>query len=89
MTSLSLIFACEKIRKFPFYIMDEIDAALDYRNTSSLAKYISQKCDVQHIVVSLRKNMYQQSKSLIGIYKVKEMTNSIRVPMKELRSEYH
>ena len=28
-TSLSLIFACEEIKKFPFYFMDEIDAALE------------------------------------------------------------
>jgi len=39
--------------------MDEIDAALDYRNTSLLAKYVKDKKNVQHIVISLRKNMYQ------------------------------
>ena len=39
--------------------MDEIDAALDYRNTTLLANYIKEKTSTQHIVISLRKNMYQ------------------------------
>lgn len=39
--------------------MDEIDAALDYRNTTLLAQYITSKKGTQHIVISLRKNMYQ------------------------------
>lgn len=38
--------------------MDEIDAALDYRNVTNLGNYIKQKQRVQHIVISLRKNMY-------------------------------
>jgi structural maintenance of chromosome 4 len=42
-TSLALIFACEEIKKFPFYFMDEIDAALDYKNTTLLAQYVKSK----------------------------------------------
>ena len=38
--------------------MDEIDAALDYKNVTNLGKYIKEKQKVQHIVISLRKNMY-------------------------------
>jgi structural maintenance of chromosome 4 len=64
--------------------MDEIDAALDYRNTSLLAKYIKEKKNVQHIVISLRKNMYQESHTLVGIYKVKDVTHSIRINMQDL-----
>ena len=38
--------------------MDEIDAALDSKNVTNLGKYINEKQKVQHIVISLSKNMY-------------------------------
>lgn len=57
---MALIFACEQMKEFPFYFMDEIDAALDYRNTGLLAAYIKGKKHVQHVVISLRKNMYRE-----------------------------
>lgn len=56
--------------------MDEIDAALDYRNVSVIAKIIETKRiisshNAQFIVVSLRTNMVECSKRLVGIYKLK------------------
>lgn len=32
MASLALIFAIHKIQPSPIYLLDEIDAALDYKN---------------------------------------------------------
>lgn len=40
LSSLSLIFALHQYRPTPVYFMDEIDAALDYRNISIIANYI-------------------------------------------------
>jgi structural maintenance of chromosome 4 len=85
-TSLSLIFACEEIKAFPFYFMDEIDAALDYKNTTLLAHYIKEKKNTQHIVISLRKNMYQECNRLVGIYKVKDQSRVIEIGMEQLRN---
>lgn len=59
MTALALTFAFSRIKYCPFYLMDEIDAALDYRNTGILAKYIKQRQKSQMVVISLRKNMYE------------------------------
>lgn len=64
--------------------MDEIDAALDYRNTSLLAQYITSKRNTQHIVISLRKNMYQESNRLVGVYKVMDQSRTVEMPMHAL-----
>ena len=40
LSSLSLVFALHEYRSTPIYVMDEIDAALDYKNVSIIARYI-------------------------------------------------
>lgn len=65
--------------------MDEIDAALDYKNTTLLAHFIKEKTRTQHIVISLRKNMYQECNRIVGIYKVNDQSRTIEMSMSELR----
>lgn len=43
LSSLSLIFALHHYKPSPLYCMDEIDAALDYKNVSIVGKYIKQE----------------------------------------------
>ncbi len=43
LSSLSLIFALHLFKPSPLYCMDEIDAALDYKNVAIVAKYIREK----------------------------------------------
>lgn len=40
LSSLSLVFALHYFRPTPLYFMDEIDAALDFKNVSIVAHYI-------------------------------------------------
>lgn len=40
LSSLSLVFALHEFRSTPIYVMDEIDAALDFKNVSIIAHYI-------------------------------------------------
>lgn len=59
LSSLSLIFALHYYRPTPIYFMDEIDAALDYRNVSIVAQYIKKRTkNAQFIIISLRNNMF-------------------------------
>ncbi|OQV19092.1 Structural maintenance of chromosomes protein 4 [Hypsibius exemplaris] len=75
LSSLSLIFALHHYKPTPFYIMDEIDAALDYRNVTIVGKYVKDRAlDAQFIIISLRPNMYQQACRHIGIFKVNNVT---------------
>ncbi|TNJ26434.1 SMC4-like protein [Giardia muris] len=69
-SSLSLIFALHCFRPTPFYVMDEIDAALDARNVTVIANYIREKTrNAQFVVISLRNHTFELADRLVGIYK--------------------
>ncbi|KAG5438954.1 hypothetical protein PCANB_002284 [Pneumocystis canis] len=71
----TLVFALHHYKPTPLYVMDEIDAALDFRNVSIIANYIKDRTkNAQLIVISLRNNMFELSSRLIGIYKTENMT---------------
>jgi structural maintenance of chromosome 4 len=78
LSSLALVFALHHFRPAALYFMDEIDAALDFRNVSIIANYIKERTtDAQFIIVSLRNNMFELANRLIGIYKPKNETKSV------------
>lgn len=65
-----MVFALHHYKPTPLYVMDEIDAALDFRNVSIVANYIKERTkNAQFIVISLRNNMFELADRLIGIYK--------------------
>lgn len=60
--------------------MDEIDAALDFRNVSIVANYLKQQTQsAQFIVISLRNNMFELANRLVGIYKTNDCTKTISI----------
>nr|OQO27227.1 hypothetical protein B0A51_05322 [Rachicladosporium sp. CCFEE 5018] len=74
LSSLALVFALHCFRPTPLYVMDEIDAALDFRNVSIVAAYIKERTkNAQFIVISLRNNMFELAERLVGVYKVNHM----------------
>ncbi|SCU87271.1 LAFA_0E05732g1_1 [Lachancea sp. 'fantastica'] len=78
LSSLALVFALHKYKPTPLYVMDEIDAALDFRNVSIVANYIKERTkNAQFIVISLRNNMFELAQQLVGIYKNSNMTKSV------------
>lgn len=78
LSSLALVFALHYYKPSPLYFMDEIDAALDFKNISIVAHYIKERTkNAQFIIISLRSNMFELSDFLVGIYKVKDCTDSV------------
>lgn len=78
LSSLALVFALHDFKPTPLYVMDEIDAALDFRNVSIIANYIKERTrNGQFIVISLRNDMFELANQLVGIYKVNNGTRSI------------
>jgi len=69
--SLALLFAIHSYHPAPFFVMDEVDAALDNINLRKVCNYIQQrsKVDFQCIVISLKDMFYERSQSLVGICK--------------------
>jgi len=66
--ALALLFAIHSFRPSPFFVMDEVDAALDNVNVQKVCNYISQRSkDFQFIVISLKDLFYEKSEGVIGI----------------------
>ncbi|EDZ70675.1 YLR086Wp-like protein, partial [Saccharomyces cerevisiae AWRI1631] len=80
LSSLALVFALHKYKPTPLYVMDEIDAALDFRNVSIVANYIKERTkNAQFIVISLRNNMFELAQQLVGVYKRDNRTKSTTI----------
>ncbi|KEP53194.1 structural maintenance of chromosomes protein [Rhizoctonia solani 123E] len=85
LSSLALVFALHVFKPTPLYFMDEIDAALDFRNVSIVANYIKDRTkDAQFIIISLRNDMFELSHRLVGIYKTNNATRSICIDNKPI-----
>lgn len=80
LSSLSLIFALHYYKPTPLYFMDEIDAALDFKNVSIVGDYIKKRTkDAQFIIISLRNNMFDLADKLVGVYKTFDQTKVINL----------
>lgn len=74
------MFALHHFKPTPLYVMDEIDAALDFRNVSIVANYIKDRTkNAQFVIISLRNNMFELADRLVGIYKTDNKTKSISI----------
>ncbi|KAJ8141456.1 hypothetical protein OY671_005373 [Metschnikowia pulcherrima] len=87
MAALSLLFAIHSFQPSPFFVLDEIDAALDNSNVDKIANYIKNHAGpgFQFIVISLKSSLFETSDALIGIYR-EQRENSSRTISLDLRS---
>lgn len=81
--ALALLFAIHSFRPSPFFILDEVDAALDNLNVAKVAGFIRSKscggarltqdpeegCGFQSIVISLKDSFYDKAEALVGVYR--------------------
>jgi structural maintenance of chromosome 4 len=80
LSSLALVFALHHYKPTPLYVMDEIDAALDFKNVSIIGNYIKERTkNAQFIIISLRNNMFELADRLVGIYKTDHCTKSVTI----------
>jgi hypothetical protein len=85
LSSLALVFALHHIKPTPVYVLDEIDAALDFRNVAIVGRYILERgIGAQFIIISLRNNMFELAHQIVGISKVADCTRSIVISPKFL-----
>ena len=68
-TGVSLILAMQAVQQHPFYLFDEIDAALDAVNSTSLARFLKEKSsEAQIIAITLRDVFVVESDMTYGVY---------------------
>ena len=68
--ALGLLFAIRSYNPSPFFVLDEVDAALDNTNISKVANYIVEqtKKGLQCIVISLKEEFFHHADSIVGVY---------------------
>ena len=70
MTALAFIFAIQENEPASFYILDEVDAALDKRNAERLAQLVneySKKTASQYVVISHNDGVIGAAHNLYGV----------------------
>ena len=68
LVALSLIFAIQELNPYYFYILDEIDAALDKRNSQRLAALLKKYMQKgQYIVISHNDEVISEAVTLYGV----------------------
>ncbi|KAG5130068.1 hypothetical protein JHK84_036465 [Glycine max] len=84
--ALALLFSIHSYKPSPFFILDEVDAALDNLNVAKVAGFIrSKSCEgartsqdadggngFQSIVISLKDTFYDKAEALVGVYRDSE-----------------
>lgn len=78
MAAMALLFAIHSYQPSPFFVLDEVDAALDNANVDKIKKYIREHAGpgMQFIVISLKPGLFQDSESLVGVYRDQEVNSS-------------
>jgi len=68
LVALSLIFGIQELKPYCFYILDEIDAALDKRNSSRLADLLKKYMQKgQYLVITHNDEVISQATNLYGV----------------------
>ena len=78
MAALALLFAVHSFQPSPFFVLDEVDAALDNANVEKIKNYIREHAGpgMQFIVISLKTGLFQGSESLVGVFRDQEANSS-------------
>jgi structural maintenance of chromosome 1 len=78
MAALALLFAIHSYQPSPFFVLDEVDAALDNANVEKIKNYIREHAGpgMQFIVISLKAGLFQDSESLVGVYRDQDVNSS-------------
>ncbi|MEM2916277.1 MAG: AAA family ATPase, partial [Candidatus Woesearchaeota archaeon] len=68
MTALAFLFAIQEHEPAAFYVLDEVDAALDKANSDKLVKLIREYCKkAQYIVISHNDSIIAEADTLYGV----------------------
>lgn len=76
--ALALLFAIHSYQPSPFFVLDEVDAALDNANVERVLRYLQQHKGpgMQFIVISLKMGLFSGSEALVGVYRDQSANSS-------------
>jgi chromosome segregation protein len=84
LVALMFIFALQLFKPAPFYILDEVDAALDKPNSKNLADLVAKMSnDSQFIVVSHNDTVMSNADSVIGVTKSEGASKLVGIKLRQ------
>ncbi len=82
LTALAFLFAIQRFRPAPFYILDEIDAALDRPNTKKAVELIKKySSSSQFIVITHNETTIQEADCVYGVSMTEGESNLVAIKM--------
>jgi chromosome segregation protein len=85
LVALMFIFALQLFKPAPFYILDEVDAALDKPNSKNLSDLVARmSADSQFIIVSHNDTVMSNSDSVIGVTKAEGISKLVGIKLKQM-----
>jgi chromosome segregation protein len=86
-TGVSMILAMQAVQPHPFYLFDEIDAALDAVNSNSLARFFKERSsEAQIIAITLRDIFVSESNITYGVYSTAGVSRVVHYKPAEVKS---
>ncbi|MFH0738064.1 MAG: chromosome segregation SMC family protein [Candidatus Micrarchaeota archaeon] len=84
LVALMFVFALQLFKPAPFYILDEVDAALDKPNSKNLADLVAQMSrDSQFIMVTHNDTVMSSSESVIGVTKAEGASKLVGIKLRQ------
>jgi len=88
LVALSLIFAIQEFKPYAFYILDEIDAALDKRNSELLSNLLKQYIQTgQYIIISHNDSIISGADVIYGVSMNHGVSKIISLEVRDVKEE--
>lgn len=87
-TAIALYFAILEVNPAPFYIFDEIEAALDDVNVNRFAAYVKKNSDTQFIIITHRRGTMEIADTMYGVtMQEKGVSSFLKVNMEDVEKK--
>jgi len=86
LTALAFLMATQGVTPSPFYILDEVDAALDQENVLRLVQFLKNRKQSQFILISHNPETVKHMDSVIGVHMQNGISQIIGVNMKMIEA---
>lgn len=75
--AMALLFAIQTYKPSPFFVLDEVDSALDNQNAAQIAKYLRNHLQgSQYIFITHSSRVYERADALVGVYRNGDINSS-------------
>ncbi|TIB40096.1 hypothetical protein E3P86_00824 [Wallemia ichthyophaga] len=75
--AMALLFAIQTYKPSPFFVLDEVDSALDNQNAAQIAKYLRNHLrESQYIFITHSSRVYERADALVGVFRNGDINSS-------------